>query len=56
MSLGTGDPPFKKITNIDIVKPDSPLDIVNMATSVMGAASMADIFIEQVGMYRVFQT
>ena len=48
MSLGTGDVPVKKVSSVDVMKPESPLDVVNMATSVMGAANLGDIFIEQV--------
>ncbi|XP_033110159.1 85/88 kDa calcium-independent phospholipase A2-like, partial [Anneissia japonica] len=46
LSIGTGVVPRKAVKNIDIMRPDSPLDLINAAKTMMGAATLGQMFIE----------
>ncbi|XP_033123790.1 85/88 kDa calcium-independent phospholipase A2-like, partial [Anneissia japonica] len=48
LSIGTGVVPRKAVKNIDIMRPDSPLDLINAAKTMMGAATLGQMFIELV--------
>ncbi|XP_072168264.1 85/88 kDa calcium-independent phospholipase A2-like [Diadema setosum] len=48
VSLGTGLVPLKPISHVEIVRPNSAVDLIGAAKSLAGGANLVDIMVEQV--------